>query len=268
MPDPILRGTGSPLQQEASQAYDPVHGYMFGYHFKGVSVTAMLALQSEYSNLGMPSRLVAHQGGMVSLDVEDPTQQFNVDTWQLVGNEINIDGFSHPTMLAILASNDQYIEVIRLALDNNTKPADLKTSLTGLGMSSANADTTLVFYGLNRRGSTEFRVAQYVVRHTSNLPNRFTNAQGIYTSGVNQIFSPAKALLDFNAAAWSPAMPSSMLATIKAVTDNPPAAVDRYLFGWLKGSPTFTSAANNRVDANQEYTLYQWSTDYYPNPVV
>jgi hypothetical protein len=262
---PIIRGTGTPLQQEASQSYDPIHGWLYSYHFKGANVTQVLQLQTDYANLGMPSRLVAHQGGMVSLDVEDPTQQFTVDSWELVGSEINIDGFSHPTLLAIFANSPNAIASLRQDLENNKTVTQLKSDLAAVGLSAGNVATVSAFYSLAQAGSTEFRVAQYVVRHTSNLPNRGTTAQAIYTHGVNQIYTPAQGLADFTASAWSPAMPTVIVNTIEAIPA--PADIDRYQWGWLKGSPTFTSAANNRVDVKQEYTLYQWSTDYY-TPLV
>ncbi len=260
MPLPTIKGTGKPLLQHSINDFDPMRGWIYRYEYRGSNQAQMQLLQQDYARLGIASRLVFNQGDTATLEVEDATQQLLIDTWQIVGNEESRDVFSHPTMISLCTPTT--IANLRGDLDGNPPkdPVQLQADLIKAGFTGPNAATVVRFYTLALRGSTEYRRAQYVLRHTTNAPNRFTG--NISDVGVEQIYSTTKLLTEVTSGAlWVYPLPVRLQNKISAIPT--PSALSGYLWGWLKSPGTETAAANNRVDITTEYTLEQWSTDDY-----
>lgn len=250
-----IRGTLLPLLQHEEWDFDPSRGYLYRATFRGASQELMLAQQQDLARGGIACRLLYNQGDSATLEVEDSTQQYTLDVWQLVGNEESRDIFSHPTILG-LTTGDQ-VAIVRQHLEWKDPP---DAAFADDGISGLAGGPVQKFYSLNLRGTTDYRRQQYVLRHTTNAPNRWNS--NISDFGIDRIYTPAQLLSEVqNSGLWVVPIPGRLaykIANIPFPTFQPD-----YLWGWLKGASTETTAANNRVEINTEYVLEQWSTALY-----
>lgn len=256
-----IRGSLLPFLQAETWDFDPARGYAHRLDYKGASQAQMLALQQDYVRAGIACRLAYHQGDTSSLSVEDSTQQFTLDSWQMMANEESRDGLGHPSLTSALANGGYDVEVIlqktREHLANNESPQ----TLFAAGGDFFGAPAILQrFYRLQFRGATEYRRVQYVLRHTTNAPNRWS--RNISDIGKDCIYTEAQLLTEVQSASlWIYPLPYRLAYKIAAIPA--PTAQANYLWGWLKDGSTETTAANNRIEITTEYVLEQWSTDYY-----
>lgn len=254
-----IRGSLLPYLQNETWEFDPQRGFLHIYDFKGASQALMANLQMDYVRAGIACRLVYHQGDMASFDVNDSTMQYTIDVWQIIGNSENRDGLSNPRLIAALDGFDvdAIIADMRQALADQTSPADAFAD--GSPLAGAPAEVQRA-YSRQQRGSTEYRRQQYVVRHTTNCSNVFP--RNIADIGVDCIYTMAEFLSESqDSGLWILPLPSSMAYALGAIPQ--PVSQPFYQWGWLKSAPTRTTAPNNRVDINTEFTLEQWSTDEY-----
>jgi len=257
----ILRGTLLAQLQNETWDFDPARGWRHGMDYLGISQANMQILQQAYANDGIACRLVYRMGGNASLDVDDSTMSYTIDTWQILGNEESRDGLSHPGLAYALAGFDvgKVIAYMRKALAEDKCSTD--AFATGQPLNGTPA-AAVRFYDLQTRGSTDYRHGQYVLRHTTNAPNRW--GVNVADFGIDQIYTSGQLLTEAqNSAAWIYPLPGRLAYKIGAIPT--PYYRANYLWGWLKSASIETTGSNNRVDIATEYCLDQWSTDYnYP----
>lgn len=231
----------------------------------------MLALQQAYIAAGVACRLTYEQGDSATLSIDDATYSYTIDSWEIVGNEESRDALAHPNLingiLALGAYNPfSVIAAMRQDLANEVPPHTIPGGSTPGAFDAAGDLFTFAgtvverFYNLQVNGSSEYRRQQYVLRHKTNVPCRWTT--NIADFGIDAIYTTAKLLTEVqNAALWVFPLPPRLAYKISQIPI--PTAINNYLWGWLKSASTETTAAHNRVDITTEYTLEQWSTDYY-----
>lgn len=253
-----IRGSLLPFIQSEAFDFDPQRGYIQRVEFKGLGRDQMIALQQDYVAAGISCRL-SFQHGMSYLEIEDSTQSFTIDSWEIVGNDLSVDGFSHPTAIGIFGGNPDNWGSLREDLNADRKVSEFIADLTASGFGGSTA-TAGRFYAMNQSGQSDYRRAQYVLRHTTNVPNRW--ASNISDVGVEKIYDTSELLSEVqNSGLWNYPMPGRMGYKIAAIPS--PTARANYQWGWLKGPSTETTAANNRINITTEYCLEQWSLDYY-----
>lgn len=263
----IIRGSLAAFLQRETYKYDPLRGFTHTFSFKGASQANMLALFNAYTTQGIACDLT-YEHDIALLDVDDQTQQYTLDNWQLLGNEESRDGLSHPALLAICSA--EQIAELRTGIENAALPASTNTVdqiiakiLAGGSLASitdAGQKTVLTaFLGLQFRGSTDYRKGQYVLRHTTNAPNNFV--QNVANTGVDTIYTTAQLLAECqNSSFWINPIPAGISNSIGFIdTEQRPATQPDYLWGWLKSTSTYNTAANNRIEITTEFTLEQWS---------
>jgi len=262
MPSVTIKGSLIPFLQSQSWDFDPQRGYIHRMEFRGASQDQMLFLQQDFVKNGISCRLVYQQGDTATLEVDDSTQANLIDVWELVGNEESRDGLSHPTVLGIipLSITEATIGQMRSDLEANETTASVYNALLAASYPADLAATLARFYSLQQRGSGEYRRQQYVLRHTTNTPNRWNS--NVSDVGVDAIYTTAQLISEIsNGALWVFPCPGRLQYKISNIPV--PSAQAGYLWGWLKGASTETTGANNRVNICTEYSLEQWSTDYY-----
>jgi hypothetical protein len=265
-----LRGSDEPQLQDEYFLFNPTNGYLYKANYKGMNRDKMLALQQRYVSAGIECELGYLKGGNCQLNIVDATQQFTIDTWEIVGNKLNIDGFSHPTVKSI-CSDDQ-VAAMRNGIQNLTGGvptaaaiATIFTDAIFASISGANKIVLSRFIGLQLRGSTDYRRGQYVLRHTTNAPGR-SYAQNVSDINVDDIYLTTSVLTEVrNANLWAFPLPDRLYAKINAIVPLP--SQPFYQWGWLKDASTEQTAPYNRVNISTDYTLELFSTDYYPNVV-
>lgn len=256
-----IRGSLLPFLQRETWDFDPTRGYLHYQDWKGASQAQMLLLQQDYVRQGIACRLVYEQGDSATLAIDDSTYAYTIDSWEIVGNEESRDALAHPNLVnAIIASGDDPNHVIALMRSNLQNDEDPNVVFEPGGDLFGTTAEVEFFYNLQIKGSTEYRRQQYVLRHKTNVPCRYT--VNIADFGIDQIYTTAQLLTEVqNVALWVFPLPSRMAYKIANIPI--PTPQSRYLWGWLKSASTETTAAHNRVDITTEYTLEQWSTDYY-----
>lgn len=272
MPDVIstIRGTLQPQLQSETWGFDPTRGVTYRCEYKGASQALMRTLAQNYVAQGIGVTLTYNQGDTATLEIDNSTPggggdgiSDTIDTWQIVGNDMSYDLLMHPALINALAAVtpaivvDDVIAAMRSNLHADTKETNAFSS--GGDLYGA-PEIVRRFYRLAIRGSDEYRRAQYVLRHTTNAPNRY--AVNVADFGIEQIYTTAELLTECqDSALWAYPMPGRLAYKINAIVAPEPR--DNYLWGWLKSPSTETTAANNRIDIVTEYTLELWSTDVY-----
>jgi hypothetical protein len=248
--------------QEITYDFGPATGYLVRSQYEGANQATMLALQQDEVRAGVACALTYHKGGKVSLGVNDSTQQYAIDVWEIVDNRENPSGFAHPTVLQILNryANPTAIVAALKDLVQTSADYDITTNAALLALSDEDFDTLGDFVVLAQQGQGEYRRQQYVVRHTTNVSNRW--GVNVADFGIDEIYSTAQLLTEVQSTAlWILPLPPRMVYKIGAIPFPP--AVEGYEWGWLKDGSTETSAANNRVNIVTEYSLDQWPFTYY-----
>src|SRR3954464_14869540 len=114
----IIRGTMLPFLQKEERDFDPTRGFVYRYEFKGASQALMDNLQMDYVRAGIACRVIHNQGDSATLEVLDSTQQYVIDSWEILGNEEARDIWQHPKILHSNIFDDDWA-VIREHLENN-----------------------------------------------------------------------------------------------------------------------------------------------------
>lgn len=260
----IKRGSIYPYEQRVVFDYDPARGIIYDYDFDGAGQPEMQAIFNDYVAQGIACRMVFEKD-KATLQAQDSTNSVTLDTWQILGNVESPDGLSHPTVLQICT--DDQVAAIRSGIEAVTAATPIKTQISAIlagssfsGLSAGQKEILTRFIGLQLRGSKEYRKPEYVLRHTTNAPSN--NTQNIADVGINNIYTPAQLLSEAqDSGLWLFPIPPYL--SYKIANIPVPTFKANYLWGWLKSPSTSSTAANNRIDISTEFTLAQWSTDYY-----
>lgn len=259
----IKTGNVFPQGQRITYKSDPSRGFSTIADFKGFSQTQLLAQYNQYVANGIACELTLYED-IGTLHVDDSTQEYTIDSWQILGNEESKDGFSHPSFLAALegSTGDKFVTSgVALAqmqtfLSNDASTDDVDDYLFVHGYSGANSDIIGQFYTLKLQGATDYRQGNYVLRHTTNVSNRWQ--ANISDFGIDEIYTPAQLLSEVSdSGLWIFPLPGRLQYKLAAIP--PLGPQDAYLWGWLKSASTETNAANNRIDITTEYTSELWS---------
>jgi hypothetical protein len=253
--DIIAKGDLQPFLQSETWDYDPSRGFIHTIVLEGASRDRMQAWQNAYVRSGIPCRRVDVKGGKSTLSIEDNTIQYTLDIWEIVGNEESRDGLSHPIVLA--QCTDAQVFTMRNNLENNMAPEDAFADET---LSTLSAQVRR-FYAMQKRGATEYRRGQYVLRHRTNAPGGWQ--ENVDDWGVGCVYTTAQLLSEVRSSYyWTKPLPDRMAYKISHIPY--PNYVDFYQWGWLKDLSTESTTAYNRIDIQTNYTLEQWPNDYYP----
>lgn len=273
----IIKGDASPQLQRQTLRYDPQRGYTHTLEYQGIATptqNSLLDLYNDNIRNGVECS-ITYEKDKVILNVNDSTGANSIDTWQIVGSELTKDGLTHPYLTQFLSP--QQVMAVRAGITSlpSAQTSDDASNIIKDVLALPNikiitdAQKALLtrFIGLQGRGATEYRVANYVLRHTTNVPN---NYQTTFPFGnADRLFSTVDMIADCtNSTLYVNQLPPVMAATLATIdltnqTAFPIPASLNYAWAWLKGATTQTSAANNRVDIASEYTYECWSTDYY-----
>lgn len=264
------RGSFLPQLQWEENDFDPQRGFIYRAMFKGMNSYNVEQLSNQYTAQGIACRLrYSNEDGMTTLEVVDSTEEFTLDTWNLDGDEERVDLFSLPTMLSLFNGTDNF-STLRGDVENNTPTSQVVAAVQAAGFSSPQANFVGRIYSLYLAGTTEFRNdaygTGYVLKHSTNVSNRWT--VNVADSNVGEIYSPAELLTEVSSATlWINPLPPRLqykLSIIASIAQSLFPALPNYAWGWLKSRSNESTAANNRVNIQTNYTFALWSTDIYP----
>ena len=266
-----LRGTTTPLEQRFSEDWSPVYGVTRSIDWKSFDYSKIRTFADSYAALGCSYHLDL-QHGVATLTATDNTGNFTIDVWEVGVSDILVSSLKNPRNTAVISDNN--LRVIARAFRDGATLEDAATSLVSDTIVPANTfPTPFAFLGsgteqsaaqrLYKRmldGSDSFFYSQYVLRHTTNVSNRYNiNVSDI---GVNCIYSQAQLISEAtNANSWIFPLPPRLVYKLNTIPV--PAIPANYMWGWLKTASPESTAPYDRVNIVTEYKLFLWSTDEY-----
>lgn len=263
------RGTLSPLLQRITDHTSPTTGFTRELEYHGNEETRARALAGYYETLGVDVQ-VSGALGKWSVVVSDTTGSYTIDTWEIAANQIQPLVFDNPLIQA--AGTPGQIAIVQYAVETGLNPAEavaafnasteLKTQYnSGSAVAWPTGVAALIrLYDRAKKGKTEYASTGYVLRHTTNVSNRWS--VNISDVGVNMLYTTSVLLSETQSSAlWFYPLPGRLAYKINIIPI--PAVQTGYLWSWLKGASSESTSANNRVNIVTDYTLDQWSTDLY-----
>lgn len=172
--------------------------------------------------------------------------------YELLGNNQQFDLRLHPKALALGAPTIKVINnVLNGARDNDQHLINTESDISAIGTEAL----TLYNLLLQENGNRAFQKSQYVFRLTQIASNNATI--NVAYANVEKIYTTEQMLSETGP-------PSGILSAVAdAVTGSDPGIHSGYQYGWLKQTPTVTTAANNKIQVTVEYWLELWSTWIY-----
>lgn len=270
MPFPIITGTLLALLQKQKYRFDPTRGEVIISDYKGANQSNIIGIANTAAAQGIAYELDLERG-IAILTLDDATLNNPIDTWELSGNDERLDLFQNPLWGNDIT--DIQMSAIRAHLDNgdpihgsgggvgafDTPDASSNlASLTGL------AGTVVErAYARYQAGNEEFENdaygGGYVLRHTTNVPARWTT--NIADFNVGFVYSTAHLITEISGGLWFFPAPSRLVYKINHIPV--PILRENFFWGWKKGRSNEETTANNRVNIIQSYILELWSTDDY-----
>jgi len=263
MGTPAIKGTLAAIRQPDRVTFDPQKGITRYAVFESASETNIDLLAEAYLILRLPYTITS-TGTKIRLEVAfiggDSLNPTPIDTWQILGNEIQKSQWEHN---ALLGFDPDFIALAQTSIDKGKTSSDFQSQLEeDSDLSPGDIDTLMGFYNLVRRGSTHFALGQYVLKHSTNVGQGYSS--NVSDSGVERLYTTAQLIAETtDPGLWTYPLPGRLRAKIESIVAPP----DRpgYLWSWRKLPSTEATAAGGRVEISSEYWLEQWSMlDYSP----
>lgn len=243
--------------------YDPVKGETLAEVFEGTleaCFSKAIAVRNQRPDLAF--NLESADGPLWRITVRSPDfgsdpGLSSVDTWELLGNDIQKDIYEAPFTLNI---DTGQLDIVREAMSEEQTVADVQEDLD---------DEALLLLVLLKKGTTHFQVSQYVLRYTQLVSSKsqvrasFSNVERVYVV-TNAAGQAAFATLI--------GLPPELLFSLEQipvpVIVNSASSVllntEIYHTGWMKKTPTVSQVSGNRFQITQEYWLDYWVKALYP----
>lgn len=254
------RGTFVPQLQRQSIRFSQTDGYTREYDWKGFDGNRILQYADAYARAGCDYEYNAEKG-IYTLHAVDSTGQVVLDTWEMGLSQLRPSILNHPTVLYILENSGSSATVVRgiqqALQDPNLAYADIEDLDP---VDAADEDTLFAFLDLHRNSEDTFRKSSYVLRHTTNAPNRW--GRNVSDLNVDAVYTTAQMLSEVqNANSWYFPLPGRLAYKIQTL-EVPDTRANR-LVGWLKSGSPESTASNQRINIQTEYEYGQWSTLIY-----
>jgi hypothetical protein len=270
----LVKGNWYPQLQLQRAKFDPLRGWGYQYRWKGANQTLMLPVFADCANAGMACDCTFEKD-MAVLEVTDSTSEYTIDSWEIHANEEVRDLFSLPVIVQAVGNDVGYgangatdvFTAVREALAANDTLTQLVDALnTFPDLSGTSIGYLEYIYTMYQQGTTGFRRQQYVLKHKTNVSNRWS--ANIADYGIDNIYTPAQLISEVtNYGLWIFPLPDRLVYKLLAI----PVPVssgflsgENYLWGWLKSGSTETTEALNRINIETDYVLELWNLSLYP----
>lgn len=254
------RGTNAALLQRILRRYSPTGGSVTENEFAGFGPAQMLILAQQFEASGIEYEWETRYGRH-SMRAVDSSGATTIDLWEIGINKLSPSSFGNPRNMAAIAQSE--LMVIAKAYTGGMKIAEAAQALqedTGFSYPDSLSDAGYRLYERTQKGSADYYTEGYVLRHTTNVSNRYS--ANIADFNINCIYTTAQLLSEVqNPSLWVYPMPGRLAYKLNALPAPP--FQPFYLWGWLKSASSESTSANNRVNIVTEYELAHWSTDEY-----
>jgi len=253
---PIVNGTRNPFRTSNKTSYDPNRGLIrteewesAGDGLNGMAKSCIAnRTQFDLTASARSSKITLTSSAASGAGVDIP-----VDTWQILANETQKDVREHQFVLDLPASGPGSMNEVNLLVEAFNAGEDVSgTPLSG---------RALVLFNLLTRGITSYALGQYVLRHTTNVSNRYSS--NISDAFVEHIYNTTQLITEIsNTSAWVFPCPGRLIYKINQIPQIVNNGSD-FTWGWRKLPSTESTAPNNRIDITTEYWLASWSNTLY-----
>lgn len=256
MPAPIITGTIIPVPQPMEVTYDPQRGKVARQEYQSAG-NGLAGLAAAYQRQRLAfthtpssavSRLVVWATGA---ELGEP--ETIIDSWEILGNEIQRDVKSAPAFASLTSAQ---LGKIQAAVDATNGGTPTAPDVVAGSLTIATA-----LYDLLVQGTTQYALGQYVLRHSTNVAANY--AANIADANIEKTYTTAQLTSEVtDASLWTFPMPGRLVYKIQNIPA--PTAKTNFLWGWRKLPSTETTDANNRIRITTEYWLEHWSLYIYP----
>jgi hypothetical protein len=260
------RGSPEPHLQRYSESWSPATGCVKEAEYRGMSEERARAYLNYFTVNGFQSQLtIAH--GICTLVATDTLGEVTIDNWEIGVNQTSASSFFNPRNIAAVGADS--LEILAYAEKNGgtleAAKVKVNTDRTSLGLPAITYTNSAAMVRMRLRllkGSDSFFYDQYLLRHTTNVSNRYR----VNVSDINKgcIYTLAQLQSEtMNANSWIYPLPGRLNYKLINATNALEAGPANTLKGWLKGASPESTAANNRVNIVTEYKLANCDTDEY-----
>ncbi len=261
-----LRGTLTPLCQKVVERWSSTSGLETETEWKSFSGPQIRQFCSLYAAAGCDYEYVS-QFGVHTLVARRPNSngqsEVTIDTWEIGVNKNIVSSLRNPRNITNIPAG--YLELIGRAIKDGSTIEAARTALeadTGDTYAAGIDDNAYAvrLYQRMMKGDDSFNFYSYVLRHTTNVSNRYS--VNVSDENVNCYYSTAGLLSETQSGVWVYPLPGRLrykILNIPVPHDIP----SNYFWGWLKSSSPESTTANNRVNIVTEYELGLISTDEY-----
>ncbi len=270
MADTILKGTTDPLLQHESIDWDPSCGYTREQEWKGLSYAEMEAKTNLYNYYGINTK-INYDKGVATLTTHDATGNVLIDQWELVVTKEQPDVYDSPQIRKLLNDySEEDIDSIMQALSLYSDPTQTwATAIASYGSVDPEAGAIFKsFFNLKRMNHTNYMRSKYILRHTTNAPNRWQG--NVANDNCERLYSQAAFLSEVQSTSlWVFPMPGYLASAIVSYLTEVQASFPNtdkfggFSWSWYKERSGAGTQANNRVGIVTEYMLDQWSLKLY-----
>jgi hypothetical protein len=250
----IITGTRAPVRQRDRITYDPKNGIERQIVWQCPDPNGLYSIAASFEKLGYKYTFEPGLNGTIvasAPSADDGQDETVTDTWEITANELQKDIREHWKFRQL---SDSVQSSINANIKESAELSTISPPLTGNAVS---------FYKLMKSGTTHYAVSQFVLKHTTNVSDRYQtnvsdkNVEKLYT--FDQLIAEAS-----DASLWVNPIPGRLKAKLLSIKANyTPTAVDGYSWGWRKLASTERSNAKGRIDIQTEYWLEQWSSTLY-----
>lgn len=258
------RGDYSAIEPNDVQ-YDfvPFRGWQTTWTYQSTyPILAAKAIQFQVGSPGAKQNITRVDGPIWKLVVifdflnDGVSVEVPINTWELLGNDVQKDLYEHPTTLALGINTISAVKVAVQSVSSSSPGQEQAAKTTAVAnlraVAGPNADVAEELFNLIIKGTTHFYVSEFVLRHTQTVSNTYQTQFAL--NDIEYIYTTDQLQLEA-------AIPTNIVFDIASIAE--PAAKDGYLWGWLKRSPQISIVAGAKVQVTQEYWLDQWSTYAY-----
>lgn len=222
-----------------------------------------LSIEFEASNSGASLELVrVDQSPLWQLTVtfdyrnDGVSVEKPVNTWELLGNDVQKSIYEHPTTLALgidtITAVKVAIQSVSAASPGEEQAAKAAAIANIRKVAGANGDVAEELFTLIYKETTHFSVSEFVLRHTQTVSNSYLSQFSL--DSIEYLYTTEQLIAESS-------IPSSVVFDLSSIAE--PAEKPGYLWTWLKRSPQIQFVAGAKIQVTQEYWLDQWSTYLY-----
>jgi hypothetical protein len=275
MPRKYLTGTAGLTRVSKETTFDPVSGWTTTERFQCAKPETIQGVLQEWASAGKSitcidgeshTDITVRTGGLSgSTTPEGQSTDTPVDSYQLLGNEIQRSIWEHPIALKLQAHDRTSIGYIRHRIEKATTSSEYDESVFDSFIVAPGGSVTLrnyavYLYRLGVKGVEHYALGQYVLRHSRTVGDRTT--LDFLDDNVEEIYTTSDLLAELTSASLTYPLPKRLQNKIDRIEKKMNTfTVDGYRFGWRKLPSTETTVAGNRLEISTEYWLERWNVE-------